>query len=409
MSETIINFFKKDGAYIILGSFYTKVITFITSILLIQILDPNEFGIISYLLSTLAFFIPFAGGGLQHSFLRFAPKISSNTRTSALFRLTLYKGLKISFVLVFILYLLFPYLNLNAEIENYYYYLLFIYLFSFFMIEMVKSNYRVFNKNKGYANIDAIASSALLIIGCLAAYTVGSFAYMLAFVTVPFFVSLFFFKINRNIHISTPKNYYSYGLWFGLGSIASQLMYSLDVFLVGQLVSDTTEIAIYKSASIIPLALFFIPNSFITTHYTDLAKHSNDKEYLVRFAKNYMKLFSVIALVIGLLLYYLASPLVLSLFGNSYASAIPLFQILVFGMVGAFVFRIPFGNLLAAVGKSKWNTLVAISILILNGIFSCYAIQTIGIIGAAYVTSILFWVSGIVSFILFYIYIKRLN
>jgi O-antigen/teichoic acid export membrane protein len=409
MSETIKNFFKKDGAYILIASLYTKAIAFITSILLIRILNQNEYGVIAYLLSTLAFFIPFAGGGLQHSFLRFAPSISSNTRVSALFRFTLYKGLKISFALIVVLYLLFPYFNLNAKIEPYYYYLLLLYLFTFFMIEMVKSNYRVLNNNKSFASIDAITSSTLLIIGCFAAYTVGSFAYLLAYVTVPFFVSLFFFKIKKNIHISIPNNYYSYGLWFGLGSIASQLMYSLDIFLVGQLVSDTTEVAIYKSASIIPLALLFIPNSFITTHYTDLAKHSNDKEYLVRFAKNYMKLFSVIALIIGLLLYYFATPLVLFIYGSSYASSIPLFQILVFGMVGAFVFRIPFGNLLAAVGKSRWNTFVAISILILNGVFSYYAILKMGIIGAAYVTSTLFWLSGCVSFILFYIYIKRLN
>lgn len=409
MNKTIKSFLKKDGAYILLGTFYTKVIAFITSLLLIRILKPSEYGVIAYLLSTLEFFIPFAGGGLQHSFLRFAPKINSNSRINALFRFSLVRGLFFSFVVVLLLFALFPFLNLNKAIPNYYYYVLFIYVFTFFILEMVKANYRVLNKNKWFASIDVVSSSVLLFVGCFSAYYIGSFAYLLAFVTVPFFVSLFFFKLYKKSYISIPDKYYSYGFWIGLGSIASQLMYSLDIFLVGQLLSDTTEAAIYKTASIIPIALFFIPNSYITTHYTDLAKNSDNKEFLVGFAKNYLKLFSLIALVIGVPLYLFAAPLVESMFGNSYSDAIPLFKILILGMIGAFIFRIPFGNLLAAVGKSNWNTFVAITILILNGILNYYAITTIGIKGAAIVTSSLFWLSGIVSFILFYIYIKRLN
>jgi len=186
-------------------------------------------------------------------------------------------------------------------------------------------------------------------------------------------------------------------------------MYSLDVFLVGQLINDTTQVAVYRSASIIPIALFFIPNSYITTHYADLAKNSTNKSYLISFAKQYMKLFTLVALGIAFPLYILAESIIVILFGQDYIESVPLFRVLILGMLGAFIFRIPFGNLLAAVGKSNWNAFVAFSILILNAILNYYAISRIGIMGAALVTSSLFWISGIVSLLLFLIYLKKLK
>ena len=207
--------------------------------------------------------------------------------------------------------------------------------------------------------------------------------------------------------VKIPEKYYSYGIWVGIGGIASQLMYSLDIFLVGKLIQDPQQVAIYRSASIIPIALFFIPNAYITTHYTDLAKNSMNKEYLIRFAKDYIKLFSVLAFVLGVVLYFMSDYIITILFGEEYAEAAYLFEILILGMVGAFILRIPFGNMLASVGKSNWNAIVAFIILVLNGVLNYYAIYAWGIVGAAIVTSALLWISGILSLALFSVYLKK--
>ena len=108
--------------------------------------------------------------------------------------------------------------------------------------------------------------------------------------------------------------------------------------MVGKLIQDPQQVAIYRSASIIPIA-FFIPNSYITTHYTDLAKNSMDKEYLIRFAKDYIKLFSVLAFVLGAILYFMSDSIISILFGEEYAEAAYLFEILILGMLGAFYFK----------------------------------------------------------------------
>ena len=408
MKQTIKQFLNKEGGYVLGASFFTKAIAFISSLVLVRVLSPSDYGVLAYVLSTLAFFIPFAGGGLHHSFMRFAPLKNSNSKVKALFRITLTKGFLISGIIAFVLYLSIPFLNID-KISPIYFYVLLGYLFTYFTIEMVKVNYRVQNYNKKFASVDALSAGLLAFCGCLSAYYLGSLAYILAFVLVPLFVGIFHLRVPHKMEVSIPKDYYSYGLWVGIGSIASQLMYSLDVFLVGQLIQDTTQVAIYRSASIIPIALFFIPNSYITTHYADLAKNSTNKPYLINFTKEYTKLFSLVAIAIGLPLYLFAEPIISILFGLDYIEAVPLFRVLLIGMLGAFIFRIPFGNLLAAVGKSNWNAYVAFTILFLNAILNYFAISTIGIMGAAIVTSSLLWISGLVSLALFYNYLKKLN
>ena len=409
MIRILKNFIDKEGAYVFASSFFTKICSFLTSLILIQILSPDEFGVLSYVLSALAFFIPFSGAGMQYSFLRYAPMIDDKENRIALFQHSLFRGLLFSFFLAFVLFLLMPWLNSAVGNTSIYFSWLIFYLFSFFLIELVKMGYRVDYQNKKYARIDVYLSALVLLFGTGFAYFYGPLAYVVVFVTVPLVIGLFHLKVPVKVGVKIPEKYYSYGIWIGIGGIASQLMYSLDVFLVGKLIQDPQQVAIYRSASIIPTALFFIPNSYITTHYTDLAKNSMDKEYLIRFSKDYIKLFSVLGLVLGALLYFMSDSIISILFGEEYTEAAYLFEILILGMLGAFILRIPFGNILASVGKSNWNAIVAFIILVLNGILNYYAIYSWGIVGAAIVTSALFWISGILSLALFFAYLKKFS
>ena len=392
----------------LISSLLTKICSFLTSLFLIRILSPTDYGVLSYVFSALAFFIPFAGGGMQYSFLRFAPMFANKQDRIGLFQHSLLSGGLLSFLLAIFMLLLTPWFDDAVGDTSIYFRWLIFYLFGFFLIELVKMRYRVADQNKKYAGIDVYLSALVLLLGIGLTYFYGPLAYIIVFVTVPFILGLVHLRAPKKVSVKIPKTYYSYGIWVGVGAIASQLMYSLDIFLVGNLIHDAEQVAIYRSASIIPLALFFIPNSFLMTHYTELAKHSFDKTYLIGFAKDYLKLFFVLSFGVGGILYFMSEFIIVTLFGESYTEAASLFQILVLGMVGAFILRIPFGNMLASVGKSNWNAIVAFIILVLNGILNYYAIYAWGIVGAAIVTSLLFWVSGILSLFLFFYYLKNI-
>ena len=204
MKKTIKEFLNKEGAYVLGASLFTKVIAFVSSLVLIRILSPSEYGVLSYLLSTLAFFVPFAGGGLQYSFLRFAPLKDSNTKVDTLFRNSVINGFLITTIIALILFATIPFLNLDKIISPLYFYILLGYLFTYFIIEMVKVYYRVQNKNKKFASIDVLHSGLLAFFGCLSASYFGPIAYILAFVLVPFVVGIIHLEIPRKIKITIP-------------------------------------------------------------------------------------------------------------------------------------------------------------------------------------------------------------
>jgi O-antigen/teichoic acid export membrane protein len=108
--------------------------------------------------------------------------------------------------------------------------------------------------------------------------------------------------------------------------------------------------------------------------------------------------------VVGLL-----TPFVLGLFGEYYASSPELMYVLLVGVAGGFFLRVPFGNLLSAVGRADINTYVNIAVLILSFFAFEYAIRFAGIWGLAVAMASMIWLSGLISLFFFYRYYKRLG
>lgn len=67
----------------------------------------------------------------------------------------------------------------------------------------------------------------------------------------------------------------------------SFLVYIIDVFLIGVITEDMNVLASYKTATLIPFALTFIPSTIMTFVYPYFANHQNDKNWV---RNHYMKL-----------------------------------------------------------------------------------------------------------------------
>ena len=70
--------------------------------------------------------------------------------------------------------------------------------------------------------------------------------------------------------------------------------------MIGFLMKNETDVALYKVASLIPFSLLFIPNGFIKTDIIKLTQEYQNKEFLKKYIFNYIKLFSIISIVIAL-------------------------------------------------------------------------------------------------------------
>ena len=110
-----------------------------------------------------------------------------------------------------------------------------------------------------------------------------------------------------------------------------------------------------------------------------------------------------------LLVSLLFADFILALLDPNFVKFTDSFLILMIGIVGIYIFRGLYGNLLSSIGKAHINYYVATFSLILNIVSNYFLIPKYGILGAAITTAILMWLSGIISMIVFWkIYTKVL-
>lgn len=98
----------------------------------------------------------------------------------------------------------------------------------------------------------------------------------------------------------------------------------------------------------------------------------------------------------------------LSLLDTNFIQFSDTFLILMIGIVGIYIFRGLFGNLLSSIGKAHVNYYIAIIALMMNITANYFLIPVYGIKGAAITTAFLMWFTGIVSWIWFWILYKKL-
>jgi O-antigen/teichoic acid export membrane protein len=83
------------------------------------------------------------------------------------------------------------------------------------------------------------------------------------------------------------------------------------------------------------------------------------------------------------------------------------FLILIMGIVGIYIFRGLFGNLLSSIGKIELNYYIISIAIVINIISNYYLIPLYGIKGAAITSAILMWFTGILSWLSFLYFFRK--
>ena len=185
----------------------------------------------------------------------------------------------------------------------------------------------------------------------------------------------------------------------------SFLVYIIDVFLIGVITEDMNVLASYKTATLIPFALTFIPSTIMTFVYPYFANHQNDKNWV---RNHYMKLLKYclgLNLCISLFLIFFSKLIVQICFGKEYLDCVSIFIVLAIGYFFTASLRIPGGNVLASLGKIKVNFYITVAMGLFNIIADVVLIYWMGSIGAAISTLSVFLLSGLVSNLYLYRYL----
>lgn len=354
--------------------------------------------------------------GANQSLIRFGAITPLHEQKRQLFYYTLWKGIFLSLVLMIGIWLATPIISKNMPGSQKFIFILAIQLITLLFFENLKGYFRILRLNKPFALFEIVVSILLLLLGIAGIFIAGGVGYAWAIVIAPFigFILFLFILPPALRKLSSPKTtkhkgFWKYGFFAGLGAVTSQLLYMVDILILGNLQSNAAVVAQYKVASLIPLSLLLVPLAFINTDYVKIASNSRNPNYLKYYANHYLKVFSLASGIIAATLYFFSSFILTTLFGKQYNDGELLFQIFIAGLIGGILFRVPFGNILSALGKANWNSGIAVFVLTINIGLDYLLIKWYGALGAAIATTIIIWLSGFLSFIAFFYYLKKLK
>jgi len=175
------------------------------------------------------------------------------------------------------------------------------------------------------------------------------------------------------------------------------MLYLLDTFLIGIIIQSEIVVASYKTATLIPFALNFIPISVMTFAYPYFAKYKNNKTLVKEYYLKMQRYLFLLNLLISISLIAFAPFIIKVVFGPEYLDALVPFRILSLGYLVAATFRIPSGNVIASLGKIKINFYNSIISGGANIVLDIILIKFYGSIGAALATVLIFIISSIIS------------
>lgn len=410
MKNTILfinNFISRAGTTVLLTTIISRVLSFIASWIALQLIDNKELGVVIFAFNIISFVIPIGGFGLHQSLIRYGALLKEVEEKNNLFIYVLKKGLVASAALVLIIILVSFFINFSFDNTRFYIIFLSFVIIPSYLFELIKIQFRLNYDNRSFSFAELTYNIILVVFVFLLSFLFKEKGYAAALLFTPFLTSLFFIrklKINYKAYTRlsiTNFSFWRYGFFASLSNVATQLLFVIDILLIGYLLNDANMITSYKYVTLIPFSILFLPQVFITTDFVSFTENIYNKNYIKKYIKGYVYLFTTIS-VFTILFSIIFSRQILMLFDASFVQFNDSFLILIVGVCGILILRGLFGNLLSSIGKAHINYYIAIIALLINFVSNYYLIPRYGIKGAAITTSVLMWFTGFISMLLFY-------
>lgn len=383
------------GAAMLLSKITSLLIIFITA----RLVSSTELGEVLYALNFLGFFLPMVGLGSYQGSLRYGLMTEDISARKLVVNYSFYYGILGQFLLTIIMILL-SFIFIKDININFLVAVFGVRLIGLYLMEQAKADLRALDKNKKFALVDIYFSVISLFLSVGLTYFFGVKGYITAMCIAPFFI-LFFYRFQfKKVKIPfNEREFWKFCIFTAFTIQIWQWVFLLDVFFVGYFFSKS-DVSYYKLSSMIPFNLIFLSQMIMQTEYPNFCKNQRDKNYFIKFLKNYYALFAVISALV-LSVSFIFSKEIMLLFGKEYQNT-EIFMILIYATVSCYFFRIPFGYMLPSRGKSFYTLLTAIVSLLVLSIFSYYFHQPFGVEGIAYASLISLTVSGVFSMFLFF-------
>lgn len=401
---------KRTGFFHVFGSsVINKVIAFLSSAILVRVLTKDEYGVFTYAWNIFSFILLLNGFGVNFGILQICSEYSEdNNLNYRILKWAERYGIMIDIIIAIIILFIAFIIPLPIENSNNMLALLCIMPIFILLFETQSSYMRANKCTIEFSTISMLNTFLIFVFSVFGAYIFRERGlifgrYLAYFITIIFGIKLthknISSKVDFNMDLKIKKELKKISFISMINSGLSQVLYLLDVFIIGLVVSNESIIAAYKVGTMIPSALSFIPMSLVTYIYPYFAQHYKDRQWCLKKYTSITFWFGLFNFIFSLLLFIFAPIIIKVLFGAEYTDAVVPFRILTISYFFSGTFRVIAGNILVTQKKLKFNMFVAVFSGLVNVLADYYFIKMWGSNGAALATLIVVLLTSIINVI----------
>lgn len=403
------------------ASVINKIIAFISNIIVVRFVNQYEYGLYSSANNVVTMAMLFTGMGTISGVLQYGAENRSTDEKMQCFKYSVFIGSAFNLLLTFGI-LVYANYNLMPIYETKrYIFALTPTIVLHYVFEYLGAILRSRKSVKEYANLLNVNSVSFSFFSIVGAYTFGvmglaigrSISYTLGICMGVYY--------NRNVLGNIFKasklkrkmgaELFRYSFSCCIIAALNRLLYVVDVAVIGYILKDANQIAIYRVGTTIPESLEFIPQSVLITVIPYFAEHNLDIEWLKKWTKKLYLLSGISNLALTFLL-VLFAPFIVTLFwGIEYQKSTPVFITLAANYFVMATFRQNGTNILSTLRMTNYNVAISIITCISDIILDVVWVQNFGIMGAATATVIVAAGASMLSFpyVYYLIYTEKGN
>ncbi len=389
------------------ASVLNKVVSLISNVLVTRLLSVQEYGLWIFVQNQYSYLVLISGFGLLSGAFQFGTENRNQKEEFEYYSYCLKNGLLINSVLLLICFILSFWMDFSLEgVQGYLRVYLPILLLEY-ILNLLLTVLRCENRISEYArilNLNTVLIALGTCVGALWGITgiiVGkylSYLFSIAQVVKKTRTESKKIKAAQRIRWPQTRSLWHYSLFVGASSAMNCLIHLMDISMIANLIKDPILVAVYKVATIIPVALGFVPNSIVVALLPNIVQNRNNIPWLKKNIKKMflgMGLFNLV-LCCGL---YLFAPIVIAVMsGKQYLSAVPIFRILIAGYFFEGTFRLLSTNILAGLRCVNYGLFVSITSAVIDIVFNLMLIPNYEMAGAAYASLGAMVVSALLAF-----------
>ena len=413
-----IKYLFQDGFFHILtGGILVKLIAFISSILIVRIVDKANYGYLAYADNLYSYINLFTGLGLSTALIKFCQPTKEPGENKFYLSVALRYGVTFQVALSVLLCVGVSFVPIPFPQARPLIYCLILFPALTQILNTCLGFIRAMRNNQLYAVMGAIQTAVVLLVSVPSALLADVYGIPFAryvAMSVAIFTGARFMRrvIPAETEIIRPERqeivfFWKISISMMFASLFSMIMPLNEAFMINESIRDELVTASYKVATLIPMQLRFISDSIVIYVFPKVAHADKSEGRLSNYVFRVGLITFGLVSAVSFMGYCFAPPIIRIVYGARFEDAIQMSKIywIVHGLNAGF--RMFPMNLLPALGATYFNTAVSVTSCLTHFLLLQWLLPRYGIYGAAYAMSAIYLLSGTAYWIYLFCNVRR--